>query len=394
VKDDATLHCIAAVNYLADGTHTQVLFLGTTLDKPPVDSIHVTWQHLGLATYLLCMLVKQHTRNNTIQHSILSLQASRQRDNPVRHFYLKLGFSCYEKEDNGLSLTSAGFREALTKFPDLWVNSQTEPMLFFQLHHGRLNLPQKKKLVPETVSDGSLYAKFPWPCHSMKVIEGYLQNCPILRLLSFDALAITDRPLLTTTSKSKISGSVLVERRELLKSPGCWLNTDDIQFIVAFLMRNKESNNSFHVLCPTITHKIALVYKYLAAKQAGNANDEQRRSYHSNLMYIQDYIDTSLSILQHKFLVFLCNEGETHWVSVVVVNPFLLSDPYTNTHTPGYQVTSRDDDFVGWCVLNSNPMPRGRRENGLQGTMYTKNKASYGVRLFLNICASYSAGRL
>jgi hypothetical protein len=48
-----------------------------------------------------------------------------------------------------------------------------------------------------------------------------------------------------------------------------------------------------------------------------------------------------------------------------------------------------DDDFVGWCVFNSNPRQQDESGNGLQGTMFTKNKASYGVRLFLNICASY-----
>jgi hypothetical protein len=404
VKDNSSLHCIAAVNYLADGTHTQVLFLATTFEEPPVNSIHVTWQQLGLATYLLCMLVKQHTRNSTIQHSILSLQASPQRNNPARSFYLKLGFSCYnELEDNGLSRTSAGFQEAVQRFPELWVKS--ESMLFFRLCQGRLNLPQRKKLVPAlisesgTESDGITYAQFPWPCHSMKLIEGYLETRPILTWLSGDPLPITDRPLITTTSKSKISGSVLGERRKLLNSPDSWLSTDEIQFLVAFLTRNQESNRFFHVLCPTITHKIAIVYASMSAILAGTANEEQHSSYGSNLTYIQDYIDTILDILQHKFLVFLCNEREMHWVSVVVINPFLVFDRYSaeekqnevviNQDTSGNQDMSSDEDFFGWCVINSNPTPSERQENGLQGTMYTKNKASYGVRLFLNICASY-----
>ena len=131
VKDTSKLHCLAAVNYFQDGTHTQVLWLATTPEAPPVDSIHVTWRKLGLSTFLMCMLVKQHTGIGTIQHSILSLQASRQRNNPVRSFYLKLGFSCHNKfEDNGLSHTSKGFQEAVLKFPELWVPSQTESVIF------------------------------------------------------------------------------------------------------------------------------------------------------------------------------------------------------------------------------------------------------------------------
>lgn len=124
VKDTSSLHCLAAVNYFQDDTKTQVLWLATTLEAPPVDSIHVVWQKHGLATYLLCMLVKQHTGISTIQHSILSLQASHQRNNPVCSFYLKLGFSCHnEFENNGFSQTSKGFQEAVQKFPELWVTT-------------------------------------------------------------------------------------------------------------------------------------------------------------------------------------------------------------------------------------------------------------------------------
>ena len=40
-------------------------------------------------------------------------------------------------------------------------------------------------------------------------------------------------------------------------------------------------------------------------------------------------------------------------------------------------------------VFNPNGNLEEREQNGFQGTVFTKNKASYGVRLFLNICASY-----
>ena len=77
ILDEKHVSCLAAVTYFRQGTHTQVLWLATTLAKPPVDSIHVVWQKLGLATYLLCMLVKQHTGiSDNLDHSVLSLQAS------------------------------------------------------------------------------------------------------------------------------------------------------------------------------------------------------------------------------------------------------------------------------------------------------------------------------
>jgi hypothetical protein len=94
VKDTTSLHCLAAVNYTAlHGNDTVVLWLATTLKAPPIESTHVTWWNLGLASYLLCMLVKQHTRTDwNVKYSTLYLQASHQRDNPACRFYLKLGF--------------------------------------------------------------------------------------------------------------------------------------------------------------------------------------------------------------------------------------------------------------------------------------------------------------
>jgi hypothetical protein len=43
VKDTSSLHCLAAINYFRDGINTQVLWLATTLEAPPIDSIHVMW---------------------------------------------------------------------------------------------------------------------------------------------------------------------------------------------------------------------------------------------------------------------------------------------------------------------------------------------------------------
>jgi hypothetical protein len=115
---------------------------------------------------------------------------------------------------------------------------------------------------------------------------------------------------------------------------------------------------------------------------------------------IQAYIDSRLDILQHKFLVFICNINDLHWVSVVVVNPFLVLDQYLaegnenksgkgkkNGKSEKEEVSG--DDFVGWCLLNSTQRPSETKQHGFQGTFHTKNNAAYGVRLFLNICASY-----
>jgi hypothetical protein len=101
--------CVCALNFFrGSAQHTQVLWLVTTLEAPPVASIHSIWQRHWLATDLLCILIKQHTgiSTGTLDHSTLSLQASSQRTNHTRNFYVSLGFLSQDSNDNGLSMTS------------------------------------------------------------------------------------------------------------------------------------------------------------------------------------------------------------------------------------------------------------------------------------------------
>ena len=187
-----------------------MLWLATTLEAPPVDSIHVVWQKHGLATYLLCMLVKQHTGfASNMDESVLSLQASSERTNPVRNFYLKLGFICHDEyiNDNGLSKTSKGFQEEVRKNPELWVTPERYVMSLFQLFQGRLKFPKEgrpsnKVVLPVPNEDfddsnwqGYSYAHFPTREIPMEKIEGYLESRPILKWLSGDPLPITNRPM-------------------------------------------------------------------------------------------------------------------------------------------------------------------------------------------------------
>jgi hypothetical protein len=79
------------------------------------------------------------------------------------------------------------------------VSPKREAMSFFQLHHGQLNLPERKiDLIPG--SDGGdlstwmgyHHTQFPWQFPSMKTIEGFLDTHPILKGLSFDQLPNTN----------------------------------------------------------------------------------------------------------------------------------------------------------------------------------------------------------
>jgi len=102
ILDHECTTCLAVLNYFREQKQTQVLWLATTLVQPPKESIHVTWRNKGLATYLLSILVKQHTGigDGSLDHSLISLQASMDRKNPARRFYLNLGFTDHDLPDN------------------------------------------------------------------------------------------------------------------------------------------------------------------------------------------------------------------------------------------------------------------------------------------------------
>jgi hypothetical protein len=121
-----------------------------------------------------------------------------------------------------------------------------------------------------------------------------------------------------------------------------------------------------------------------------NPTEDKKDMYETNLDAVFEYIKSRLDILEHKFLVFLCNMDRNHWVSVVVINPFVVLEANQQTGTTfDYNQCQDDDQIAGWCIFNSNVSGKDKNEHGFQGTESTKNKASFGVQLFLNICASY-----
>jgi hypothetical protein len=77
-------------------------------------------------------------------------------------------------------------------------------------------------------------------------------------------------------------------------------------------------------------------------------------------------------------------------VPVVIINPFLVVEVNKKTQAAyNSDLCNEDEIMSGWCVMNSNPSAVNMEDSGFQGMAFTKNKATFGVRLFLNICASF-----
>jgi hypothetical protein len=124
------VHCLAAVTYYTDMTmqDTVLLRLATTNVDAPRESVHVKWRNLGLSTYLLCMLLKQHTgRENSMDNSVLSVQVSTDpAELHASRFFQWLGFKKLMEEDNGLAMTPKAFQENLFTFSMYWVSPSKE----------------------------------------------------------------------------------------------------------------------------------------------------------------------------------------------------------------------------------------------------------------------------
>jgi hypothetical protein len=189
--------------------------------EPPIQSVHHQWRKLGLATYLLSILVKQHTGigDGKLNESIISLQASSERGNPVRSFYIKLGFTSYDQEDNGLSMLGLSFQNAVTRIPEAWVSPKKQKMSLFWLYGGNLKVvPATVNLtmdepVPKSTWNNYGYARFPYKAESMRTIESFVDDYPILNGLSLGRLPLTDRPFMPKISPSSLSGLIVGECR-------------------------------------------------------------------------------------------------------------------------------------------------------------------------------------
>ena len=108
------------------------MWLATMKKKPFKESINCMWRHNGLATYLLCMLIKQHTSAGpNMDHSILCLQATNEEPNVCR-YYKCLGFIHIINfdNDNGLSQTSGEFQRIVGENLEFWDNTSLDFFCF------------------------------------------------------------------------------------------------------------------------------------------------------------------------------------------------------------------------------------------------------------------------
>jgi hypothetical protein len=222
----------------------------------------------------------------------------------------------------------------------------------------------------------------------MTKLEDFFDTRPILKWLSEEPLPLMNRLYSPAKSATAMSGQIIGSCWSLSMNRTSCLVTDEIQFLLALLMHNQKIKQPyFHVMRPNVTQIIASLYPNLVKVDGLTATKQKQDEYILDLNKLKDNIDTRLDVsCECKFLVFVWYVNNTHCVSVVVINPFLVYDKFLQGD--GKHDVSIEE-MAGWCVLNSNLHSNEKQINRFQGTCFTRNNASYGVRLFLNVYASY-----
>jgi hypothetical protein len=386
------VHCLCAVNYFRHEQHTVVLWLATTVKKPFDSSIHTIWRNKGLATYLLCMLIKQHTgAGRDMKKSILCLQASHENNRDACRFYKRHGFrECIVWDDNGLSFTSEEFQKIVKKTPQCWVFPKEHNMDFYDLHCGRLIVPTPSidltlDAITEEISK-DVYLRFPWPASSMKRIEDCVINKPILSTLSGPALPYTDRPYPYQKGSTRLLSSITASfwKRATDGNERHWLCTDEIVFLSALLLRNTSENKFVHVLSPDWTLRMTNLFSVTEQMNVSQPDPAVTKKYNLCIEECCKYVDSVRDLFEHKFLVFLCNPTHAHWISYVVVNPLLV---YQKGKPGSTSQADESDAFAGWCLFDS--LSTTKTSTGLIDTTSCESHPYHGIHYFLNVCASY-----
>ena len=217
-------------------------------------------------------------------------------------------------------------------------------MALFQLREGKIYLPTiGKEYYSRVHSNGNFaYARFPFCAPSMKRLEECIQKKHIISFLSKKGLPLTNHELVYLCRPSTMSGTIYSHQvKDLKYKHDCFLNTDEVQMLITILLCNRFIYQQVHVLCPQTCQKIMDAYESL--------KDGKQEKIQEAMHDIHKYVDSIHDILEHKYLAFLFNTGEAHWVTMVVVNPSAIFTESTVSGTDG----TGQEVAVGWFFLDS-----------------------------------------
>jgi hypothetical protein len=220
--------CLAAVVYYgSENNYSHILWLGTTVDPPPIESKHSSWRSIGLASFLVAVLVKQqlcHAHDGVQVQSTVTVQASAAQKKAVS-FYKKLGFIDITAACGSVpSMLPCSFVTEAESNSHLWMESTADNnMLCLRLRDGQIRFwedntvdmtdddNEKGGSVDKNSDSGKMYVRFPFKCTSTKKLEACCDRLHVLNSFCPGHLPLTDRATIHRQTLQHLVG-VLTKR--------------------------------------------------------------------------------------------------------------------------------------------------------------------------------------
>ena len=406
--------CLAAVVYYGpENNYSHILWLGTTVDPPPIESKHSSWRSIGLASFLVAVLVKQqlcHAHDGVQVQSTVTVQASAAQKKAVS-FYKKLGFIDITAASGSVpSMLPRSFVTEAESNSHLWMESTDDNhMLCLRLRDGQIRFwedntvdltdddNEKGGSLKKKSESGKMYVRFPFKCTSTKKLEACCERLHVLNSFCPGRLPLTDRGFDPQTNFATPSGCINQEMRMTLTSD-CWLRTDGTAFLYAWLTRSKECCGHFLVVPSQVTSVCGRAQLlHIRLKELGKApedySSEEEGLLHS-YMYLMEqmevYFQQSLDMFEKKFILYENNISNEHWQTLVSVHAGDIAYPHLSN--------PKDRDISGYVVIDSMGATSGMphlygKEKGDEKERHDPYSVASGFKFFLNLAYNYHMAR-
>ena len=405
--------CLSAmVYYGGENNFCHILWLGTTLDPPPIDSKHSSWRSVGLASFLVAVLVKKHLCQASEKgQSTITVQASANQKQAVS-FYRNLGFMDITSPYGGVpSLLPSSFANEAASNYHLWIASTDDNfMICLRLREGRIRLWQRNTVDSDEEDDGlakkksggsknrgKTYVCFPFECSSTKKMESCCDRLHVLNSFCPGRLPLTDRAFVP--QRNCVSGGIYQAMRIELNDPTTWIRTDGTSFLYAWLTRSKESCVHVQVVPTSVATYCASAQKLHVQlmgleKEREDYTPQEEASFKTYLYVmgrLERYFEKTLDMFERKFILFERNDNNQHWLTLVSVNAGDIAYPHLSN--------AEDPNMSGYLLIDSLGAYAGeldlvrKAKDGHKWEITDPYPAESGFKFFLNLAYNYHTAR-
>jgi len=214
----------------------------------------------------------------------------------------------------------------------------------------------------------------------MRDIETCGDNLVVMGRLSGAGIPLTDCPFTYQQNIGNVSGMITHHIRATI-SKSLWLRTDEMAFIYAWLMRNKEGSKYFSVVHSAVTARTWMIQSLVHSLSSRNGlNKTKHDELVANMEALEEFFECNLDLFEKKFIIYEYNKVNVHWQSFVAVNAGLILSGFSHD----------DTGSAGFFVLDSMSYKSAEKTvSGLKDGWLDRYNDDSGFKYFLNMAYCY-----